>query len=80
MGNGDAPGFHGMLEMDVASLLGDLFPSVGPQSRKNVPTWCMTVRSIVRTNTHKIKGGNGRAGGLSEPTTTLARIIACNNF
>ena len=38
MGNGDAPGFRGMLEMDVASLLGDLFPSVGPQSRKNVPT------------------------------------------
>jgi hypothetical protein len=24
--------------MDVASLLGNLFPSVGPQSRRNVPT------------------------------------------
>ena len=38
MGNSDAPGFHGMLKMDVASLLGDLFPSVGPQSHENVPT------------------------------------------
>jgi hypothetical protein len=36
--NGDAPGFHGMLEMDAASLLGDLFPPLGPRSRKNVPT------------------------------------------
>ncbi len=38
MGNGDAPGFLGVLEVNVASLLGDLFPSIGPQSRKNVPT------------------------------------------
>jgi len=38
MGNGDATGFHGVLEVNMASLPGDLFPSVGPQSRKNVPT------------------------------------------
>ena len=35
---GKVADFRGTLEMDVASLLGDLFPSVGPQSRKNVPT------------------------------------------
>jgi hypothetical protein len=38
MRNGDTPCFHGVLKVDVASLLGDLFPSVGPQSRKNVST------------------------------------------
>jgi len=37
MGNGDAPGLHGALKVDVASLLGDFFPAVGLQSRKNVP-------------------------------------------
>jgi hypothetical protein len=37
MGNGDAPRFHRVLKVDVASFLGDLFPSVGPQSHKNVP-------------------------------------------
>jgi hypothetical protein len=38
MGNSDAPNFHGVLKVDVASLLGDLLPSVSPQSRKNVST------------------------------------------
>ncbi len=37
MGNGDAPGLRGVLKVDVASLLGDLLPAVGPQSRKNIP-------------------------------------------
>jgi hypothetical protein len=30
MRNGDTPRFHGVLEMDVASLLGDMLPPVGP--------------------------------------------------
>lgn len=38
MRDGDSPGFHGVLQMDVASLLGDLNPSVGPQSRQNNST------------------------------------------
>jgi hypothetical protein len=38
MGNRDAPNFHRVLKMDVASFLGDLLPSVSPQSRKNVST------------------------------------------
>ena len=38
MGYCDAPRFHWVLEVDMASFLDDLSPSVGPQSRKNVPT------------------------------------------
>ena len=38
MGNGDASNFHRVLKVDVAPFLGNLFPSVGPQSRKNVST------------------------------------------
>ena len=38
MRDGDSPGFHGVLQVDVASLLGDLSPSVRPQSSKNVAT------------------------------------------
>jgi hypothetical protein len=54
MRNGDAPGLHGVL--NVASLLGDLDPSVGPQSRKNIST-VLDRSQIMRTNTHKIKSG-----------------------
>jgi hypothetical protein len=38
MRDGDAPSFHRVLKMDVASLLSDLGPSVSPQSSKNIPT------------------------------------------
>jgi hypothetical protein len=38
MRDSDPAGFHGVLEVDVAPLLGDFGPSVGPQSRKNVST------------------------------------------
>ena len=54
MGNGDPPGFDGVLKMKVASLLGDLNPSVGPQSRKNIST-VHDLSEMMRTNTHKIK-------------------------
>ena len=36
MRDGDAPSFHRMLKMDVASLLSDLGPSAGPQRSKNI--------------------------------------------
>ena len=38
MWNGNSAGLDRVLELDVASFLGDLLPAVGPQSRKNVPT------------------------------------------
>jgi hypothetical protein len=38
MWDGDAAGFHRVFKVDVASLLGNLLPSIGPQSRKNVST------------------------------------------
>jgi hypothetical protein len=38
MRDGDSPSFHGALQVDVASLVGDLSPSIGPQSGKDVPT------------------------------------------
>jgi hypothetical protein len=36
MGNGDAPNFHRVLKVDVASLPGGLFPAVGPQIYKPI--------------------------------------------
>jgi hypothetical protein len=38
MGDSDSAGFHGVPKVDVTPLLGDLGPSVGPQSSKNIPT------------------------------------------
>jgi hypothetical protein len=74
MRNGDASSFHGVLEVDVASLLGDLFPSVGPQSRKNVPT-VHDLPEIMRTNAHKIKGAYSVARCTGETCMQLHREL-----
>src|ERR1700734_4072532 len=38
MWNGDSAALNRVLELDVASLLGDLLPAIGPQSHQKVPT------------------------------------------